>query len=251
MPMNNPDRDWVNEKINTAIQSQVAPQGWRRLREHLPLAGMYGIFVALLALAAAAWYFAFTKIEARATFEANTGSTLASIDKRLGAIESSLAVLQARFVSQKLANVPPGDLKIHREELSVVRSSLAKSKDEVPGFWPSSFEIITLLSKASSSTVDLAKLQNAPESVYSAVTADRLGAIAPIERVRAVLKNHVQGMIFRDSIIRFDPSVTLSNDIFVNCVFIFPPEQNPTGPLQQIGRTLLASNIENVTLNAS
>ena len=66
-----------------------------------------------------------------------------------------------------------------------------------------------------------------------------------------VLKNDVHGMVFRNSIIRFDLSVKLSNDVFVDCIFIFPPEQNPTGPLQQIGRTLLASNLENVTLNAS
>jgi hypothetical protein len=251
MPMNNADRDWVVEKISTAIQSQVAPQGWKRLRDHLPLAGMYGIFVALIALAAGAWYFAFNKVEARATFEANTGSKLATIDGRLTAIESSLAVLQARIVSQKLANVPQSDLKIHREEINAVRASLASTKDEVPGFWPSSFEIITLLSKASCTEVDFAKLENARESVFDNVGSDPIGAISPVTGVRAVLKNDVHGMVFRNSIIRFDPSVKLHNDVFINCVFIFPPEQNPTGPLQQIGRTLLASDLENVTLNAS
>ena len=112
MPMNNADRDWVGTQIATAVQSQVAPQGWRKLRDHLPLAGMYGIFIALLGLAAAAWDFAFNKVEARATFEANTGSTLASIDKRIGTMESSIAVLQARLVSQSLANAPQGELKL-------------------------------------------------------------------------------------------------------------------------------------------
>lgn len=251
MPMNNADRDWVGTQIATAVQSQVAPQGWRKLRDHLPLAGMYGIFIALLGLAAAAWYFAFNKVEARATFEANTGSTLASIDKRIGTMESSIAVLQARLVSQSLANAPQGELKTHREELSAVRSSLASSQSEVPGFWPSSFEIITLLSKASSTAVDFARLADAPESVYDNVTASQLGAISPAVGVRAVLKNHVQGVIFRDSIIRFEPSVTLTNDLFVNCIFVFPPDQNPAGPLQQIGKTLLASDLQNVTLNAS
>ena len=53
MPMNNQDRDWVGEHVAKAVQSQLAPQGWRKLRDHLPLAGMYGIFVALIALALA------------------------------------------------------------------------------------------------------------------------------------------------------------------------------------------------------
>ncbi|MGA8675650.1 MAG: hypothetical protein WB621_10575 [Candidatus Acidiferrales bacterium] len=75
MPMNNQDRDWVEQKMNASIQSQIAPQGWKRLRDHLPLAGMCGIFVALGGLAAAAWYFAFNKVEARAIFETSTGNT--------------------------------------------------------------------------------------------------------------------------------------------------------------------------------
>ncbi len=136
-------------------------------------------------------------------------------------------------------------------EINAVRASLASAKNEVAGFWPSSFEIITLLSKASSTEIDFAKLENARESVFDNVGANRIGAISPVTGVRAVLKNDVHGMVFRNSIIRFDLSVKLSNDVFVDCIFIFPPEQNPTGPLQQIGRTLLASNLENVTLNAS
>lgn len=251
MPMNNADRDWVGQQIAKAVQSQIAPQGWKKLRDHLPTAAICTIGIALLALAGAGWNYAFTKVEARATFEANTGSRLTAIDGRLTAIESSLAVLQARLVSQKLANAPQSDLKIHREEINAVRASLASAKNEVAGFWPSSFEIITLLSKASSTEIDFAKLENARESVFDNVGANRIGAISPVTGVRAVLKNDVHGMVFRNSIIRFDPSVKLSNDVFVDCIFIFPPEQNPTGPLQQIGRTLLASNLENVTLNAS
>ena len=169
----------------------------------------------------------------------------------MAAIESSLAVLQARIVSQNLANAPQEDLKTHREEINAVRSSLASAKNQVAGFWPSSFEIITLLSKASSTEIDFAKLASARETVIDEVTSNGVGAISPVIGMRVVLKNHVQGMLFRNSIIRFDPSVKLSNDVFVDCIFIFPPEQNPTGPLQQIGRTLLASNLENVTLNAS
>jgi hypothetical protein len=251
MPMNNADRDWVGEQIAKAIQSQIAPQGWKKLRDHLPTAAACTIAIALLALAGAGWNYAFTKVEARATFEANTGSKLATIDGRLTTIESSLAVLQARIVGQKLANAPQGDLKIHREEINAVRASLASAKNEVAGFWPSSFEIITLLSKASSTEIDFAKLENARESVFDNVGSNPIGAIGPVTGVRAVLKNDIQGMIFRNSIIRFDPSVKLHNDVFINCVFIFPAQQDPSGPLQQIGRTLLASDLENVTLNAS
>jgi hypothetical protein len=251
MPMNNADRDWVVEKISTAIQSQVAPQGWKKLRDHLPTAAICTIAIALLSLTAAGWNYAFTKVEARATFEANTGSKLTAVEGRLTAIEGSLAVLQARIVSQKLASAPQSDLKVHREEINAVRASLASTEDGVAGFWPSSFEIITLLSKATSTEVDFAKLASARESVFNDFSASGPGAVSPIVGMNVLLKNHIQGLTFRNSIIRFDPSVKLSNDVFVDCIFVFPSEQNPSGPLQQIGRTLLASDLENVTLNAS
>jgi len=58
-------------------------------------------------------------------------------------------------------------------------------------------------------------------------------------------------MIFRNSIIRFDRSVRLVNDVFINCIFILPTEENPPKVLQEIGKTLLTSDLSNVTLNAS
>ena len=72
-----------------------------------------------------------------------------------------------------------------------------------------------------------------------------------MENRRVVLKNLIQGMVFKNSVVRFEPSVRLVNDVFINCVFILPTAENPPKALQEIGKTLLASDLVNVTLNAS
>jgi hypothetical protein len=77
------------------------------------------------------------------------------------------------------------------------------------------------------------------------------GGFGPIKNGRVVLRNLVQGITFENSIVRFDPSVRLVNVTFINCAFIFPAVQEPSRPLQEIGQTLLASDLSRVTVNAS
>jgi hypothetical protein len=72
-----------------------------------------------------------------------------------------------------------------------------------------------------------------------------------MENQRVVLKNHIEGLVYKNSIIRFESNVELVNDVFINCVFILPAQENPPKPLQEIGKTLLASDLARVTLNAS
>ena len=111
-------------------------------------------------------------------------------------------------ISQKLAGAPQAELRDSRGEISAVRASLANARNEVPGFWRSSFEIITLLSKASSTQVDFAKLIRARPVVFDDVTFNGVGPISAVMGSNVILKNHVQGMIFRNSVIRFDPRST-------------------------------------------
>ena len=75
--------------------------------------------------------------------------------------------------------------------------------------------------------------------------------MSPIHDQRVVLKNLVQGVTFINSIVRFDPSVRLVNDTFINCVFILPAQEAPPKIFQEIGKTLLASDLAHVTISAS
>ncbi|HXO04869.1 MAG TPA: hypothetical protein VN884_04470 [Candidatus Sulfotelmatobacter sp.] len=248
MNLRNEEKDWITTEIHTAIQEHLSPHGWKRLHELLPLAAVIGIFVALLSLAGAAWYYAFSKVEARATFETHTTETLTRTAERLTSVEGTLTVLRAQIAVQKYSTIPPKELKKHSEELGVLKKNLVQQPNNTPGYWPTAFQIITLYSQASFDTRTIADQR---ESSYSDVVFPQ-GAINTIVNQRAVLSNRVRGMSFKNCIIRFDPSVVLENDIFIDCVFIFPPnEQTPSRPLQTIGKTLLASDLSNVTINAS
>lgn len=83
------------------------------------------------------------------------------------------------------------------------------------------------------------------------VVSNPIGGIAPVKNSRVVLKNLIQGVIFENSIVRFDPSVRLVNDLFINCFFILPVEANPRERVQDIGNKLLASDLQRVTLTSS
>ena len=72
-----------------------------------------------------------------------------------------------------------------------------------------------------------------------------------VHEQNVLLKNLIQGVHFKNSVIHFDPSVKLVDDTFLNCVFILPPQENPPKSFQEIGRTLLTSDLSRVTLNAS
>ena len=243
MPLRNEDKDWIRGEIRSALGTSK-PQGWRKLvfvlRELGPLASSIAIVVTLLGITAAAIYHAVADVQEEATFRTHTGD-------RLDKIESTLALLQAQITSTKYSGDSPQELKKHSEELKAIKTTLASASRNVPNFWPVSFAIITLASQATSD-VEIPDTQS--ETVFDNVTSS-LGGIGPIEKSRVVLKNLVEGMIFKNSMIRFDPSVRLVNDVFVNCVFIFPAVQVPPKSLQEIGDILLTSDLSSVTVKSS
>jgi len=244
MAIRNEDKQWIYGEIQSAIGS-LRPHGWRKavsvLRELGILGAIITVIVALLGITAAAVYHAVADVREETALRTRTGD-------RLEKIESTLNLLTAQLAAQKYSTIPPKELKNHREELKDIRDNLAKARRDTPGYWPATFQIITLFSKASS---DIEKVAEQPEGSFDTIVNDQLGAVAPVENSRIVLKNLIQGMIFKNSIVRFDPSVRLVNDVFINCVFIFPAAENPPKPLQEIGKTLLASDLSKVTLNAS
>lgn len=170
------------------------------------------------------------------------------IDGDTREIKGILAVLQTRVAVQKYSAVPPKELKTHSEELKQLKTTVAQASPSTPGYWPIAFQVIQLASQ--STFTNWEKLARR-ESVFDNVSSRPAGGFGVRENDRAFLKNHVEGLIFKNSIIRFDPNVELVNDVFIDCVFILPVQENPSRPLQQIGKTLLASDLSKVTLNAS
>jgi hypothetical protein len=247
MALRTEDKTWVAEEIRAAIHEHLNPHGWRKLQAFLPLAGLLGVFMALLAFAGAGWKYAFSKIEAEAQFQTHTTDTLNRTAERVTRIEGTLGILQAQTAATKYSTIPVKELKRHRDELSDVRKNLASLPLDTPNLWPASFQIITLVSRATS---DVEKIAEQPEGSMDNVVSDPIGGIRPVENSRIVLRNLVQGVVFKNSIVRFDPSVRLVNDVFINCVFIFPATQNPPKPLQEIGKTLLTSDLAKVTINS-
>lgn len=171
------------------------------------------------------------------------------IDGDTQELKGMLNVLRAQIALQKYSSVRPKDLKTHKEELKQLKTTVAQAPPNTPGYWPVAFQIIQLASQ--SNFPDSEKIALQGEDVLSGLISRPLGAISVGPNRRFFLKNHVEGIVFKDSIIRFDPSVELVNDLFINCVFLIPVQDDPSKSLQDIGKTLLASDLSRVTLNAS
>lgn len=163
---------------------------------------------------------------------------------RLDQIEKTLKLLPTQITASTLSSLPSGQLVTHRHELKAIQEKLAATDRSTPNFWPTSFQVLTLLSQATSNPTIL------KENVFDDVNGPP-GSIK-IENTSVLLKHSVSGAIFRNSIVRFDPTVKLANDVFINCVFIFPTSMvSPPKSLQEIADALLSSDISNATITAS
>jgi hypothetical protein len=249
MALRKEDKTWVADEIRAAIQERLDPHGWKKFQGFLPVASVIGIFIALLALAGAGWNYAFSRVGTETQFQTHTTDAISRIAEKLTSIEGTLTLLQAQIVSQKYSAVPPKELKAHVEELKQVKTALARLPTTSPGYWPAAFQVIQLASQ--SNFADFDKIAAQGEASFDNVSSKPPGALSIQTGRRVFLKNHIEGLVFKDSIIRFDPSVELVNDVFINCVFLLPAQENPSKPLQEIGKTLLASDLAKVTLNAS
>ena len=189
-------------------------------------------------------------MDKQARFEEKTSGRLDSIEKRLLGIENTLKVLPAQITISKLSTIPPKELKQHKQELVQAKNALATTPPDTPNVWPTGFEIISLLSRAQFGA-EMEKVAQQREGVMDNVRSNPPGLMAPIRNNRIVLKNLIQGITFINSIVRFDPSVQLANDTFINCIFVFPADANQSKPLQKLGEILLTSDLSHVIVNAS
>jgi len=259
MKLRDEDKKWFAEEIARQLDEVVGsfkPHGWRKLvhllRELGPIIGTCSFVLALIALVITLGIFSANKISQESEFRGTTTEQLKTVNLRLSGIENTLGFLRAQTVAQKYSTIPVPELKKHRDELATARKTLSSIPPDTPNYWPVSFQMITLLSQAQALSI-LETVGRKPVSEMSDVSRiNAPPAIAFVVReTNVVLKNLIQGVTFENSVIHFDPSVRLVNDTFVNCVFVFPMEENPSKPLQQIGKTLLAADLSKVTLNAS
>jgi hypothetical protein len=251
MALSEDNQNWVREQIRQSFH----PNGWKKVADQLRYWGLLAVvitaFLGLVAIVITLTIFATNKVAVESEFRGKTAERLASIEDRLTSVETSLKLLPAQLAVTKFSSISPKELKDHRDELNQLRSSLTTAPSVAPGYWNTAFQVIQLASRSTFDAKNSEKIFSGQESVFRNVTSKPLGALAVAPNQRAVLKDHIEGLIFRDSIIRFDPSVELVNDVFINCIFIFPVLQTPPQPLQRIAAELLSSDLSNVTLNPS
>jgi hypothetical protein len=161
-------------------------------------------------------------------------------------LKGIISVLQAPALTSKLSKLPPSELKARKDELQEIKNNLAAAPKDTPNLWPASFQVITLLSQA---MYQLETIGRQPLSEFSNVRIGGFGNRGGLVSGRNVsLKGTIEGFTFENSVIHFDASTKLINVQFTHCVFIFPQDANPSSPLQQIGATLLASDLESVKI---
>ena len=167
------------------------------------------------------------------------------VDGDVQFIKGTLSVIQAEIAAQKLAGIPVTDLKNHRTELVAAKSELVNVPRDVPKFWPTSFQVLTLLTQATANV----ELKGQRESEFSNVSGPGI-AVQPGQRI--LLRNRIANMVFEGDVVRLDPSVQLLNVTFINCVILFPAVEVPPQPLQEVGDALLAaSDLLKLTIHPS
>jgi hypothetical protein len=157
-------------------------------------------------------------------------------------LEGMLIVLQSKVLIQQVAALPQLQLRERREELREARRLLATVNPETPGFWTATFQLITVLSRATSA-VEIEKSKETLVSDVSGVPfASEFGD-------RLVLAGQIKNSIFTDAVVRLDPDVHLENVTFTDCIIIFPDAARPTKSLQQIATEFLSSDLMRTTIH--
>jgi len=166
-------------------------------------------------------------------------------------IREGLGLLRIQLNSQKFQSLSPIDLKKHGDELRTSQKALARLAPTSPGYWPTAFELIQLVSQANPNSNS--SIENTPNGVtMKDVHSFPLGAITRSGE-KIDLAGIISGVVFKNCVIQFETDIRLSDDLFVNCIFIFPKGKADVPPqnLQDIAKTLLASDIAKVTVKAS
>lgn len=242
-PLRNDEKDWVRAEIRSAVDA-LSPHGWRKavvvLRELGPLAASISLVIALLGITAGAIYYSVENVKEETAFRTHTSD-------RLDQIEATLKLIPAQIAAAKYSSVPLQELKKHRDELKEIKDKLVTASRSTPGFWPTSFQVITLLSRATSPV-------EAKHALVDLTDVHGSGGELIKYPPGSVLKLHkvIENITFSDAIVYLEPNVILRDVTFINCTLILPELQIPPKPLEEIGNQLLsASDLSHLTLTVT
>lgn len=169
MKLRDDDKKWLADEISGQVGQAVAnaidefrPHGWRRITDFIQAWGIAGtiiaVFVALLGIAAAAFYQATTRVGKEAIFETNTERDLKEIRADIKAILGNLATqslinhaslplsnFKARLpeVGSAIASAKQQEVKVTPNVIGDLQQKLIAAGDNAPGFWPATAEFIS------------------------------------------------------------------------------------------------------------
>ncbi len=247
MNLSKADKAWLSKEISGQLNSLIdslRPRGWKRLTHWLREWGIVGtniaIIVALLGLSLTAAGYAFSRVGKEAAFEART-------EAELKQIEAALKLIPIQVSASNLSSLPVNDLPTHKPELAKFRQTLTATDRNTPNFWPTSFQVINLLSKATSPV----KVEH-PSAIDLTDSTFGPGAVDYPPGSVISLHKHIYNSTFKDAVIYLDANVILQNVTFINCTIVLPAVEVPSAPLQQVGNQLLeASDFSHLVLTSS
>ncbi len=289
--MRNEDQQWVQSRIQTAINEHLNPHGWQKLIYWLrlmgPLAATISLIVALLTLAATAFYQATARIGRQATFETNTERDLKEIRGDIAGIRGDLAKLSlaaavalpsAQFratlpdIHSSITIAKQQNFKVPVTIVEDIAHKMVATDTNAPAFWPTAAAIISyqsslLVGGSRNWSVTIpacrgpADLDASPEASIQKVTPEgkAIGPKVPIARlgdqdcyVELDGKNASRWDCTR-CLVKYSGGPLSIRDVnFKDCLFVFDfgVKQSPTPDGQRLSEILLASGLRNVKIPA-
>ena len=283
--------DW--ESINHAIADAVAPlkpSGWKKalhlLREWSVLGTAATLIVALVALAAAAFYQAFARVDKQARFETTTEDTLKGIQSEIVEVRGQLAKLnvtshtalpQAEFkntlldLSSAIATVQQQHIKLSPAVLSDLSQKLVNTDTNAPAFWPTVAVVISYRSEAlvggiqnwqkqfplCPGTVDILGADKNAAAQLLGPDHKPTGPKVSIKRIGnqdcyvELDGKTISGWDCKRCLVKYSGgSVSMTDVHFEDCLFVFDfrSGHTPTPDGQRLTKTLLASELTDVAI---
>jgi hypothetical protein len=258
MSISNREKEWVAEEIRTAIHQNLRPDGWRTLREWIPLVSIITIMISLLALAGAGWNFAFSRVGDEATFQTKTGDRLDSIEISLrelralqqpGPVLNEISKLDQKQFAQSLpalrsiATLSVSEVEPSPSVLRIVAEKLRNTPEQSPDYWPTVLQYFQFATSGLST--------NVPPPNQPRLTIAQLTLEGPISGKTIELADGVrlENAVFLNCRIIFTNNpVEFRNVKFVDSVFEFPISVSPSKYIRRAVQALMASDLKTVPL---
>lgn len=245
--------DWtrITAEISRQISEHLNPHGWRKLQQWLPTAAVIAIIIGGLS----GWYYALTRVDKEARFEAHTEDQLRDIQTKLSALRASQTLNELGNLNQKqfadalprlrtVSAIPASTVNPSREVLQTILAKLRSTPETSPEYWPTLLQFLHFASTAFSAKVP----PPGPPTIYFGHNIGfPLGHVAN-QRIELDGGQLVDSVIENSRVIFTNNPVEMRNVTFIDCVFDMPVAANPNPYIQSAARQLLASNLQSVTV---